>query len=103
MLLFIYLFVCLFVCLFIYLFIYLSIFYDFCQTSYLNIYRTDLYPVCRDGTTMAADARSQVTFSIPQETLLWLLKCMTVCGWVYHLGIGTGIGQTYFTFELIAA
>ena len=95
-------FIYLFVCLFIYLFIY-PFFTIFRQTSYLNIYRTDLYPVCRDGTTMAADERSEVTFSIPQETLLWLLKCMTVCGWVYHLGIGTGIGQTYFTFELIAA
>ena len=29
-------------------FIFIYIFSDFCQTDYLNIYRTDLYEICRD-------------------------------------------------------
>jgi len=41
---------------------------DFCQTSYLNIYRTDLHEICRIGKTLAAD---KVIFSLPQGTLQW--------------------------------
>ena len=45
---------------------------DFCQTTYLNIYkRTDLYGICRIGRTLAVDKRSDVIFSIPQGTLPW--------------------------------
>ena len=42
----------------------LSFFNDFCQTSYLNIYRTDLQQICRIGRTIAVDERYQVCFSI---------------------------------------
>jgi len=33
-----------------------NIFSDFCHTSYLNIYPTDLYEICMDGRTLAVDA-----------------------------------------------
>ena len=42
-------------------------FSDFCQTDYLNIYRTDLHEICRIGGTSAVD----VTFYIPRGTLPW--------------------------------
>jgi len=45
--------------------------YDFCQTSYLDIHRTDLCKICRIGRTMAVDEQSEICFSIPQGTLLW--------------------------------
>ena len=46
-------------------------FSDFCQTDYLNIYRTDLHEICRIGGTSAVDERSEVTFLIPRGTLPW--------------------------------
>jgi len=43
-------------------FIFLYIFIDFCQTSYLNIYRTDLHGICSIGRTLTADERPEVIF-----------------------------------------
>ena len=37
-------------------------FSDFCQTNYLNIYRTDLRKICRIVRTLAVDERSEVIF-----------------------------------------
>jgi len=42
------------------LFSFILLFNDFCQTYYLNIYRTDLYRICRNGRTMVADEKSEV-------------------------------------------
>jgi len=43
--------------LFVLLLFYLkNIFSDFCHTSYLNIYPTDLYEICTNGRTLAVDA-----------------------------------------------
>jgi len=42
---------------------------DFYQTNYLNI--DHLQEICTIGGTFAVDKRSEVTFSIPQETLPW--------------------------------
>jgi len=39
-----------------------DIFTDFCQTKYLNVYRTDLHEICRICRTLAADERSEVIF-----------------------------------------
>ena len=54
-------------------FFYFFIFIDFCQTSYLKIYRTDLRQMV--GRTMAVlyiDDQSEIySFLIPQETLPW--------------------------------
>ena len=44
---------------------------DFCQTNYLDIHRTDLYEICRDGRTLFVDERSEVIFSIQHGTLQW--------------------------------
>jgi len=44
------------------------LFNDFCQTNYLNIYRTNLHQLCRHGRTTAVDERSEVSFSITQGT-----------------------------------
>jgi len=52
----------------VFYFIYFS---DFCQTNYLNVYRTDLHEICRIGWTLAVDERSEVIFSISQGTLPW--------------------------------
>ena len=35
----------------------LYIFSYFCQSNDLNIHRTDLYEICRDGRTLAVDER----------------------------------------------
>ena len=40
----------------------LCIFTDFCQSNYLNIYRTDLYEISRDGRAVTVDKRSEVVF-----------------------------------------
>ena len=37
-------------------------FSDFCQTNYLNIYRTDLREICTIGRTFAVDERTEVIF-----------------------------------------
>jgi len=45
-------------------------FNDFCQTNYLNIYRTDLRQIYRIGRAMAVYDQSESSFfSIPQGTL----------------------------------
>jgi len=44
------------------MFYFLDIFTDFCQTKYLNVYRTNLHEICRIGRTLAADERSEVIF-----------------------------------------
>jgi len=36
---------------------------------YMNIYRMDLRPVCTDGRIAAVDKRSEVSVSVPQETV----------------------------------
>ena len=38
---------------------------DFCQTKYLNIYRTDLYEICRTGRTLAVGKRFETTLQSP--------------------------------------
>ena len=50
---------------------FIFIFADFCQTNYLNIYRTNFHQICRVGRTMAADERSVVNVSISQGMLPW--------------------------------
>ena len=50
-------------------YVFFPFFYDFCQPSYLNIYRTDLHRICRDGRTLAVDERVEVPFSILRGTL----------------------------------
>jgi len=52
-------------------FIFILLFNDFCQTNYLNIYWTDLHPVCWVGRTRAVYERSEVSFLIPRGMLLW--------------------------------
>ena len=42
-------------------------FNDFCQTSYLNIYQTDLHEIFRIGRTLAVDERSEVIFFDPSS------------------------------------
>ena len=42
-------------------------FSDFCQTNYLNIYRTDLRKICRIVRTLAVDERSEVIFFDPSR------------------------------------
>jgi len=37
-------------------------FSDFCQTDYLNIYRTDLHEICRIGGTSAVDDDLKLLF-----------------------------------------
>ena len=37
-------------------------FNDFCQTSYLNIYQTDLRQICSICRTVVVDERSEVSF-----------------------------------------
>jgi len=44
---------------------------NFSQTSYINMYLTDLHQIFRFGRTLSVDDRSEVSFSIPQGTLLW--------------------------------
>jgi len=39
-----------------------NIFSDFCQTNYLNVYRTDLHEIYRIGRTLAVDERREVIF-----------------------------------------
>jgi len=46
-------------------FIFYTVFGDFCQTSYLNIYRTELHEICRIGRSLGE--RSEVMFF----DLLW--------------------------------
>ena len=41
------------------------------QRNYLDIYRTDLYENRKIDRNLAVDERSQVIYSIAQETLLW--------------------------------
>ena len=43
----------------------------FCQTNYLNIYRTDLHEICTIVRPLAVDELFEVIFSIPQGTLPW--------------------------------
>jgi len=43
-------------------------FLRFCLTNYLNIYQTNLHPIC---TQLTADERPEVSFLIPQGTLPW--------------------------------
>ena len=43
----------------------------FCQIDFRKIYQTDLHSICRDGRTIAADERFEVSFLIPQGTLPW--------------------------------
>jgi len=38
---------------------------DFCQTKYLNIYRTDLHEICRTGRTLAVGKRFETTLQSP--------------------------------------
>jgi len=44
-------------------------FNDFCQTNYLNIYRTDLPQTFGVGANVAVDDQLEVSFSISQGTL----------------------------------
>ena len=44
---------------------------DYHKTNYLKIYQTDLRQIFRAGRTMAVDDRSEISFLIPQGTLLW--------------------------------
>jgi len=46
-------------------------FNDSCQTNYLEIYPTDLRQTVGFGRTTAVDDQSEISFSIPQETLPW--------------------------------
>jgi len=41
------------------------------ETNYLNIYCADLRQIFRVGRTIAADDRSEVSFSLPQGMLPW--------------------------------
>jgi len=47
------------------------IFNDFCQTTYLKIYCTDLCQILRVDRPVAVDDQSEISFSIPQGTLPW--------------------------------
>jgi len=47
------------------------IFIDFCQTSYLNIYRTDFHGICRIDRTLTADERPEVIFDPSRDGLPW--------------------------------
>jgi len=51
------------------LFFFILTFNVFCQTNYLNIYRTDLQQICKLDRTRAVDERSEVSFVIPQGPL----------------------------------
>ena len=51
------------------LFFFILTFNVFCQTNYLNIYRTDLQQICKLDRTTAVDERSEVSFVIPQGPL----------------------------------
>jgi len=46
---------------------YFVYFSDFCQSNYLNIYRTDLHEICRIGRTLGANECSQVIFFDPSK------------------------------------
>jgi len=46
----------------VYVLLMFYIFIDFCQTSYLNIYGTDLHGICMIGRILAADERPEVIF-----------------------------------------
>jgi len=52
-------------------FLFKNIFSDYCQTNYRNIYWADLHQICRIDRTLARDERPEVSFLIPQGTLLW--------------------------------
>ena len=58
---------------------------DFCQTDYLNIYCSNLYPICWEDKTMAVDNRSKVSFSISQGTLLWQPILLAKSTWNLHI------------------
>jgi len=58
---------------------------DFCQTNYLNIYCSNLYPVCWEDRTVAVDNRSKVSFSISQGTLLWQPILLAKSTWNLHI------------------
>jgi len=49
------------------LFLFKNIFSDFCQTSYLNVYQTDLHDTCSIGRALAVDERSEVIFFDPSK------------------------------------
>ena len=44
-----------------------NIFTDFCQTTYLDIYETDLHEICTVGRTLGVDERSEVFFDPPRS------------------------------------
>jgi len=44
------------------LFLFLNVYSDFFKTNYLNIHRTDLYEICRDGRTLSVRERPAVIF-----------------------------------------
>jgi len=45
------------------------IFDDFCETNYLNIYRTDLCQIFEVSRSVAVD--DEISFSVAQGTLPW--------------------------------
>ena len=45
-----------------------NIFIDFCQTNYLNIYRTDIYEICRK--TLAVDKWFEVIFDPSRDVVV---------------------------------
>jgi len=53
-----------------------NIFSDFCQTDYLNIFRTDLLGICRIDRTVAVDERSEVAFFDPSRDAAVATNCV---------------------------
>jgi len=55
-----------------------SMFADFCQTNYLNIYRTILHEVCRLGRTLAVNERSEIDL----RQILTISRTICSCRWI---------------------